>query len=84
MDNVVNRAFEIPFLQLELSVHYFCPWGSLFVSTRDQKKTSCIIWVWYRLLQKKTKLTWLLGRGGSRPGRPSGSNGPAYLKLGLV
>jgi len=30
-------------LKLELTVHYLCPWSSLFVSTCGQKKTNCTI-----------------------------------------
>jgi len=43
MDNVVDRTIEIPFMQLKLFVHSFCPSSSLFVSARSQKKTSCTI-----------------------------------------
>jgi len=46
MDNIVDVTFKITLLQLELSVHCFCPRSSLFVYVRDQKKTSCTIWVW--------------------------------------
>jgi len=41
--NVVEKTFEIPLMKNKLSVHSKCPWKSLFVSARDQKKTKCTI-----------------------------------------